>query len=257
MKREFLPIKDYPVYNDAVDHYMSESKVFNSASEQIRRTFWDRSSIASKLYELESSRIPSAEEKVKTIEDSFKDYKRKRIRTGHEEPSTMPEPILTDYYRARAQLTVLRGEAEELHKWLKEYADHDQSIEDSKVLAYGLQGVGRCHGTRASNPNLVDVLKEIDGQKCELSPEGVLYISDSRSCYNLMYVESYRRLCGEWHEQRRKAEEQNYKLLVEQYREQGLPAPRPAVKAPSKVAKSSLPKWPEWAKRYTTEPDEN
>ena len=254
MKRDFLPIKDYPVYNDAVDRFMRNSKIFNSGSEQVQRTFWDRSTIESKLYEIENSILPASEQNVKDIEEKFVENNRKRLRTGHEEYSTMPEPMLTDYYFLRAQLTVLRGEAEELQKWLKVYTDHDKEVEDSKVLEYGLRGHGVFHGTRATDPNLVDVLKEIDGQVCELTEDEVLIIRDDRSPYNGMLVSDYRRLAKEWQEQRRKAEDEAFKLLQEQYREQGLPAPKPPVKSPSRVSKSSFPKWPEWAtKKYVPE----
>jgi hypothetical protein len=69
-----------------------------------------------------------------------------------------------------------------------------------------------------------------------------------------MLVSDYRRLAKEWQEQRRKAEDEAFKLLQEQYREQGLPAPKPPVKSPSRVSKSSFPKWPEWAtKKYVPE----
>jgi len=253
MKREFLPVKDYPAYNQAVDIYMRNSKVYNSGSEQVQRTFWDRSTIESKLFELENNLIPASEQKVKDIEEKFAENNRKRLRTGHEEYSTMPEPMLTDYYRERAQITVSKGEVEELQKWLQVYTDHDQMVEDAKVLQYGLRGHGVFHGTRASNPALAETLKTIDNQFCELTEEGLLIIKDDRSPYNGMLVSDYRKLCKIWQEDRRKAEEQNYKLLVEQYREQGLSAPKPPVKAPTKVNKSSLPKWPQWAKKYVSE----
>lgn len=256
MKRdsEFLPIKDWPVYNSYVDLFMNNSKVYNSGSEQVQRTFWDRSTIESKLYEVTNSIIPANEQRVKDLEASFADLTRQKKRSGLEAPSTMPEPMLTDYYRARAQLTVLRGEAEELHKWLLVYTDHDKEVDDSKVLEYGLRGHGVFHGTRATDPNLVDVLKEIDGQRCELIDDEVLIIRDDRSPYSGMLVSDYRKLCKIWRDERRKAEEQAFKLLEEQYKEQGLPAPKPTVKAPTRVNKSSLLKWPDWAsKKYVSE----
>lgn len=254
MKRQFLPIASYPAYNEAVDLYMRNSKVYNSGSEQVQRTFWDRSSIESKIFEIENNLIPAVEQKVKDIENSFDDYKQKRIRTGHEEPTSMKPDMLREWYKTIARLTVYRGEVEELRKWLKEYSDHDQMIEDSKVLAYGLRGYGVFHGTRASNPTLVDVLKEIDGQRCELTDDEVLIIRDDRSPYNGMLVSDYRRLSREWLQERSKAEEQAFKLLQEQYEEQGLPVPKSPAKAPSRVNKSSLPKWPEWAtKKYVPE----
>lgn len=253
MKRDFLPIRDYPVYNSFVDRFMQNSKIFNSGSEQVQRTFWDRSTIESKLYEIENNLIPASEQKVKDIEEKFAENNRKRIRAGQDLLLTFPEPWLTGYYRARAQLTTLRGESEILQNWLKVYTDHDKEVEDSKVLEYGLRGHGVFHGTRASNPNLVDVLKEIDGQRCELTDDEVLIIRDIRSPYNGMLVSDYRKLCKIYQEERRKAEEQAFKLLQEQFAEQGLPAPKPPVKAPSRVNKANLPKWPEWAKRYVSE----
>jgi hypothetical protein len=242
MNRKFLPIKDYPLYNDTVDRLMLQSAVLNSGSDtrpSVHTIFWDETTVRGYLMEIEGDKdgqyFQSGEyytaKKVKVlvelkkIEDAFVRYKKRRLGEGYEEPTEMPNEMLNEYYTWQARLTVLEAESEFLHKKLKEYTDKKQSEDDNRVLAFGLQGHGKFHGIRASNPDLENVLREMDGQKIAFSAEGVLIISDSRSPYNGMAVFDYRKLCDEWRKDLTK----------------------------KKILRSFRPAWPTGAKNYLEE----
>ena len=230
----------------------------------LHSVFWDKASITSNLLEIIGNdegtylrrRVPTKAykplllQKIADLEASFVRYKKDRLRLGYEEPTVMPPDMLNKYYLLQAELTVLNEEVKELNKRLAEYKDLDDIEGNRNVLAYGLRGYGKCHGLKCGNPELVNILKEIDGQRCELTDEGLLII-DKRSPYSGMLVSDFRKLAKEWQIQRQKEEAERFKLLQEQYKEQGLPVPQePPVKSPSKVPMSSLPKWPEWAINY-------
>lgn len=270
MKRLYLPIDKYVTYNEAVTRLMVQSEILNQGSmfPNSRMSFFDREGILSKLLEIAGdgtghymkngqslmASIPTVQLQLKEIEKQFDEYKKMKVNQGYDPVTTMPINMLDKYYFLKAKITVLMEEESTLRKWEKSYTDEKQKEDDSKVLAWGLRGFGRSHGTRTSDPKLRDVLAEIDGQKCTLSPEGILYIDDPRTPYNFMYVSSFRKLCKEWQAQRCKEEEEAFKLFQEQCRNEGLPTPKPTVKSPSRVSKQSLPPFPVWAKRYV--PDE-
>ena len=239
MKRTFLPITNYPTYNDAVDTMMLDSSILNGGSDMINihSISWDRKNIEYHLMEREGDEegqfihegrksmalIPFIELKIKAIEDSFKKYKIDQVHQGYAEPSEMPIKMLNEYYTLHASKTVLQAEADELRKRLNEYKDKEQKIDDSMVLAYGPRLFGKLLDGR---------LHTIDGQNVtEIG--GTMVISDQRSPYYGLSVPDYRDLAIKWRMERKQG---------------GVFA-----KAPSKIAKSSLPPFPENAKNYFDE----
>jgi hypothetical protein len=252
MKRIFLPIAQYPVYNDAVDRFMMDSNILNGGSDRVtvHSTYWDRKNIEYHLQEREgddqgkfiyngvksTALIPFIEIKIKAIEDSYEKYKHDRIRSGYAEPTEMPIGILNELYLAKARLTVLFMEAEFLHKQLKEYKDKEEVDSDAMVLKYGL----RCHGKLRDG-----ILVLIDGQKVE-DIDGVMTICDSRSPYDQLPVPSYRALAKKWQEDRKVADKERLMQMQAKCKAEGLNIPKQLpVSSMRRVNPSTFPSWPE------------
>lgn len=268
MKREFAPRDKYPVYYDEIDKLMVNSQILNGGSMRINThtTLWDKENIKAQLLELCGEEdgyyllngklahavIPSLLKRLAEMEKRFEYYKETCKNEGRKMPETMPTDMLTDFYKIKARITVAEEEENMLRKQLQKFENKEIAKDDSRVLEYGLQCVATFHGTRAEDPRLMNVIKEIDGQTVKQTKDGYLVIDDSRSPYTGMLVSDYRKLAEQWREQVRQKEANAFKLLCESYKEQGLRIPAGAsVTGISPVPRSELPEFPKWAKKYS------
>lgn len=240
MKRTFLPIAKFAIYNNEVDKLMIESNILNGGSSGIPSAytiFWDRNNCLDELFKIEgdangkyiseNKTSPCLKSQVQKlldqIDSKFISYKESRVKQGYESPTEMPELMLTEFYRLHAKMTVLDAEADELRKRLKSFDESKKQEDDDKVLMYGPLGAGKLKD---------GILVRIDGQKVTESKDGIMVINDERSPYSGMSVVHYRRLCREY--QASKDHSGKY------------------VKALRRVSRERLPEWPEWAINYAT-----
>lgn len=258
----------YEAYTDFFMRYKVESNILNAGAQSRPSAYtvlWDKVNIENEILKrvgdskgkymqsgLENTAyIPFVEMQLNEIDRRFKTYQRKRLNMGYSETDEMPSDLLKEQLKKQARLDVIKSEVEVLNKKLKEYTDVIEKDEDERVLEYGLQGSGVFHGTKAKNPDLINVLKEMDGQRLELNADGLLIIKDKRSPYNGMSVADFRALCVVYKQMRREQDRAKLKRLQAEAREQGLPVPQqlPAHSL-KKVNKKSLPDWPEGVRNY-------
>jgi hypothetical protein len=264
MKRTYLPIADFSVYNNLVDDLLIHSSILNGGSEivpNLHSVIWTRDNLEGHLAEIEGNEngeylkngagavavIPYLQSKIREIEKRFTEYKDLQVKQGYSMPEVMPNQMLNEFYLLKAQLTVLQAEADELRKRLQVCKDEEQKEEDSKVLQYGLVGWASFH----TDPRLLNILKVIDGQRITLTEEGLLIINDKRSPYSGMAVADYRALCKTFYNQQQQKEKENFKQFQEQCKAEGKPIPRQEpARAPRKVSRASLPPWPAGVKNW-------
>jgi hypothetical protein len=264
MKRTYLPIADYKIYNDAVDLYMVQSNILNGGAETVpnsRTIIWTKDNLEGYLIEIVGNKdggylrngeygraaIPFIKLKIRELEEKYTDYQSRQVKEGYEMPEVMPQRMLDEYYQLQARLTVLQAEAEELRKRLQVYKDSEQKEDDSKVLQYGLVGWATFH----TDPRLLNILQQIDGQRITQTEEGLLIINDPRSPYSGMAVVEYRALCRVFFDQQRQKEKVKLKQVQEQCQLEQKPIPiHLGVQAPRKVSRASLPKWPSGVKNW-------
>jgi hypothetical protein len=262
MKRSFLPIKDYPVYNNHVDMLLLASKIFNGGSEKIpsiHTIFFDRKGIEYYILELEgdpetgklikdksvtSARIPAEKARLNEIEKQYEKYKYQRMQGGFEEPTEMPLELLNQWYLTHARLSVYTAELEECRKHLDEFTDKVDEESASKVLQWGLRGFSKLRDGQISL---------LDGQHCSMTDDGIMIIDDERSPYSGMACSDYRKLAKQWISERDDADRKKLLRVQQAAREKGETIPQALpTKSMVHVSINHLPKWPEWAKNFRT-----
>jgi hypothetical protein len=263
MKRQYLPIADYPVYNNAVDMYSIQSDILNGGgmAPGLHSILMTKDNMTGLLIELEGDKdgdfrrddeyeraaIPFIKGKLKELEKRFIEYQNSQVKQGYEEPCEMPQRMLDEFYTLQARLTVLIAESEELRKRLQVYKDKEQQEDDSKVLFYGLQGWATFH----TDPRLLNILQFIDRQRITQTEDGLLIINDNRSPYSGMSVADYRSLCKTYYEQQKIKEREKLKQVQEECRIEGNPIPNHlGAHALHRVSRESLIPWPDGVKNY-------
>jgi hypothetical protein len=259
-RKEYLPIAKYPVYNSTFDKLRLASRVLNTDTiPSISSILWDQQNIRTELNRLINEDLLSVKLKLKDIELKFLQYQQNRVNQGFEKPNTMPLDLQNEKYNIEAGEDVLLEEIEFLERQLKTYIDAKAKEDDSKVLDKGLVCSFRNHGIQADDPEMINVMKEIDGQNVSVHPKGFLYISDERSPYNGMAIADYRKLAKIWVQDRIKADDELLKLMQKEAKEKGEPLPRITGQSfnSRKVDRRNLPPYPSWAKNYSiNEPNE-
>ncbi len=265
-RKEYLPIgKDarFNVYHDMYDRLRLASQILNAGNRNVGIHFmiWDKVNVETQIRRMTGDEngqflekngnghlasIPAQEQRLADLEHQFQSFQRRKIREGHARPKDWPPDLLRQRLEAEARLDVLNEELEQLQKWLTHFTEPIQKAQDDHVLEYGL----RCSG-RLRNGGLA----EIDGQACGYIGD-VLCIIDEKSPYNSISITDYRKLSAEWLAERRKRDAEKLKLLQEQARAEGLSGPKSFASPVRKVDKSSLPKWPIWARNYVADPPE-
>lgn len=265
--------KEYQTYTDFYIRYKMSSRVLNPNDVPgMDSIFFDKENITTELLTRigdqhgkymrggseQTAYITYLELRLAEIDKRFKAYQKQRVNTGYPEPTEMPKELLKEKLNYQARLDVTDVEIEFLTKKLKAFTDAEENKTDGEVLEYGLLGNGRYHGTHATNPDLINVLKEIDGQRITQTSSGLLIINDLRSPYSGMSVTDYRELCAVWYQQDKIHRNRKLKALKARAKEEGLPVPSHlAARAPCKVSKSSLLTWPEGVRNWLEDPEED
>lgn len=265
VKRKYLPIEKYPVYNNLYNRLMLDSRILNGGSELIPSAFtelWDKRHLtetlkmyvgdASGFRENDGARqlalIPSCEMKLKQIEKRFEEYQLMRVNNGYARPKEMPLALQNEFYECEARLSILQGEKEVIENKLKQITDAAKKAEADLVLAFGLRCNANFHGigTSAYQPEVA--LAQIDNQIVSQLKDGTLFIDDPRSPYDGMDLPTYRKLAKQWVQSRIDEDNQLLERMQKEAKEQGLPKPYTTGKnLNSKINKASLPPFPSWA----------
>jgi hypothetical protein len=267
MKRLFIPSTKFPVYNNAVDRYMVESDILNGGNMKpnIHTVIMVRENMQGLLIELEGDNdgvfirdgnyeraaIPFIKTKIREIENKFTDYQDQQVKEGYEMSEVMPIQMLNEYYEHQARLTVRQAEADELRRRLQVYKDREQKEADSTFLQYGLRGIAHFWGFEAPDKSMINVLKEIDGQRITQTSDGLLIINDPRSPWSGISVCDYRVLVKAFFESERQRENEQLKKVQEQCKADGKAIPNHlGAHGMRKIRRESLPKWPEGVKNW-------
>lgn len=269
MKRKYLPIEKYPVYNGWVNKLQLESSILNGGSEKMisaYSTLWDKYNLEAELRVIVGdtdgfhtkengtksiSHIPFVQMRLKEINQAFKIYQRERQNKGYEKPTQMPKNLQDQFYEFEARFTVLHTEKETIETKLKQMKEAVQKTDDSKVLENGLKCGFHNHGLNAADPEMMNTMKEIDGQMVNQLRDGTLYIDDSRSPYDGLSVPDYRKLAKIWHSDRLKADTEMLAKMQIEAKENGLPRPAETGRNwCASVSLKSLPPFPDWATNH-------
>jgi hypothetical protein len=279
-RKEYLPLSNprYNVYHEAYDRGRLNSDVLNGGGRNpnIHSVLqWDRNTIKNRIFSLTGdekgcfdnpmpsvtirAEIPALKIKLAEFQQEFLNYQQTRVSMGYPRPKDdqWPPNLLTDRLTAEASLDVKNEELTVLQDWLEHYVETDTKSEDSLMLQFGLLSNCQLFGTRTENPDLIGTIKSIDMQAVSLTSEGLPYISDERSPYAGLLVSDYRTLAEHWRAARRAADQDRLVRMQEVARELGQPVPQELpFRSRRKVDIKSLPKFPDWAKNYKTNPPE-
>jgi hypothetical protein len=256
-RKEYLPIKEpkYRVYHQSYDRHRLDSPILNGGNSKpgLHTVFWDKKNLEGEAERIKEVTIPDIEKEIKYVIHQFKAHQQGRVNNGYEKPLEMPINMFEAKLRWEAALDVKIEELAEIEKKLANYTDQVVNESDELVLKFGLQGSGRFWGTRCEHIELMNVLKEIDGQECRLNKKGFLVIRDTRSPYNGMAVSDYRKLCAEWAQHAIEAENEKLQQLQKVAKDKGQPLPTqlPMNGVLKQVNRVNLPPVPKWAKIYT------
>ena len=260
MKRTFLPINDFPAYNNALNYLLVNSNILNTGNDlpSVHSEFWDKQNIIFHIAELQGDSdgnyihqgsklkalIPLTQVKIDVLKKKFEEIKKVKVKQGYAAPQIMSKEIMDEFYSLNARLTCHEAELEFLKKKLEEYTDKDQKEDDNLMLVYGLQAYCKLYE---------NILISIDGQKVS-EIDGIMVIDDKRSPYHGLAVEHFRELVKRYQADRKKANQEKLLRMQEEARSKGNFVPKQLpVKSPSRVSISSLPPYPMEYKNYLIE----
>lgn len=270
-RREYLPIGKRPMYDIYHSHFNRlrlDSQILNSGSEvpNTNTIIWDERNIEIQIliregddegyYYKEGFKTlalkPSILNDIKEVKEQFKRYQQKRINSGYECPKNVdenwPSVLLEKRLKLEAELDVVDEEIETLDLMVGKIHERKRQQEIKDVLKYGLKGNIKLWGFKAPKPEMIEVIKEIDGQEVRMH-NGILIILDDRSPYHGMSVIEYRKLCKEWKVTQDEINQKRLKQLQEIAKEEGRPIPQNlGVESPKRYTMKSLPPFPKWAK---------
>lgn len=251
----------FPLYDSYCDGFLMESVILNGGNDKritVNTIFWDKENCRKVLQEYRGdeqglwkrrgeetiAHIPNAKYELAQVEKAFVRYQTNRVNLGYAKSDEYPFELLDKKLYWEARLDVMDAEVEALEKKIASFVEKVEETDDSKVLAYGLQGSGKCWGSTAPSRNLTRVMKIIDGQNVYLTGDGLLIIKDSRSPYNGMALVDYRALCVQWQSDRKVQARAKLVQIQAECKSKGFPVPESFVFPFKKVDKKSLPPFP-------------
>lgn len=266
-RKEYSPGESYPVYNHEFNRLRMASQILNEEQHVTAHSiFLDRPTIESLLrsikgddngyyqkanYSKNRAFLPQLNDKLFDLQDRFDQINLDRINHGFLAFVKLPDDLQEQKYKLDAKVDITLEEIEFLELKLKVFTDKVQKRDDSAVLQRGLTCCSRNWGSLTKDPDLMNVMKEIDGQDVAMHPKGFLIIDDSRSPYDGMSLPDYRRLAKQFHADRRKADEDLLKRMQQEAKDNNDPKPFTTGRnLLCNISKSSLPAWPKWAKNW-------
>lgn len=254
-KRSDESVRDY---HDKYDKILISSRILNSdAVPNIGSFIADRKNIEIELMTLVgqengeyrrdkltyTASIPLYEQKLKDLEIKFEKINLERELNGLPTFEQYPTAMQRERLQLEAMLDVLLSEKAFLEERLKAFKKKESDERNSRMLKFGLRQNIQMRESKIS---------EIDGQKV-LYMDNIPVIAEDHSPYWGMSVADYRKLSNIWLENQKKAETERFLKTCEARKREGLPLPTMMKVSSSKaVDKSSLPPFPEWAKRLLT-----
>lgn len=205
--RRYKYIGKNPIYDSEFNRARIASKILNAGSIRpgLDTPFFDKGNCIGYLAELlgddkglyirngeiQMADIPNLKNRIKKIEQEFKNYQQNQINHGYDKPEQMPAEMEAEKFRLEARVDVMLEEVDFLQERLTKYEEEVEKSDLSKMLTNGPHGNGRLSG---------GILAEIDGQKIKVV-KGNLVIQDENSPYNGIAVIDYRKLiCEPWAE---------------------------------------------------------
>lgn len=258
----YQPRAKYPVYHDTFDKLMIKSKILNGGSETIPNVhtiLWDRQNLEVELYRIignENGRfkkgneshiayLPFVRMKLELLTKKFEEWSLKRKLSGYADFTQWPEDLLIQKYQIEAQEDLLIYEAEVIEKRISSIQEESEKEDESKLLIYGLRCNYHFWGTKAPRYEMINMMKDIDGQKVSMRDDELI-IQDERSPYNGLSVADYRELSKVWLAEQRRIDKEKLETEQRKCKEQGLPVPNTlSARSPKRVNLSSLPPFPE------------
>jgi hypothetical protein len=234
-----------------------ESNILNQESKpNVNSVLFDKTNIQTEIQKINNEKVrnslPDLQNQLDDLEQEFKYYQKERIGQGYEKPLSMTQEQLERKWEIEARIDIVTEEIEILQDKLKNINEKVVKESNANMLRYGLQCASRNHGLNQPNDKLINVMKEIDGQTVSMCPEGLLIITDEASPYNGMAVSDYRKLSKQWHADRLKKDEELLLKLQKEAKANGDPIPRATEQSFNRtVSKADLPKFPDWAKKYS------
>lgn len=189
--------------------------------------------------------LPFVRLKLSILESDFAKMQAAAKGMGKDPLTVMPHEMQSKHDALSVQLDILMEEQEALEKILKEFADKQEKEDESHLLEYGLKLSGHFWGSRATSPDLINVLSDLDGQKIVQDEDGLLIIDSGP--YRGMSVPDYRKLALKWQADRRAADKEKLLRMQEEARLLGKPQPIILPSSSRKIAPANLPPWPSYA----------
>ncbi len=261
--------KDNPIYVNAYKKYYIESQILNSTGHEIpsiHTVLYDKRNVEAAIFSLTGDAdgmikssygyeipalIPNLKQELQKIDKDFKDLNQNRWNQGRSPLKEMPPDLLLKKLDIQAALAVSQKELQTLKNREKEYTDIKKNEDDRKLLQYGLVCFSRNHGTGAADPDMMNVLAEIDGQVVG-QKNGLLIIEDNRSPYNGMSVIDYRKLAKEYTTKKQAVYYDLYKAHEQQMKLKGFSTIEVPGFGMHTVSRADLPPFPEWAVNHLT-----
>jgi hypothetical protein len=249
-------------YFEYFSNYQIRSVFLNSGNITLVNSstnFWDKTNLTAELAKYvgnskdlikidgvdQLARIPAAKLELDELEANFKRYQNNKRNQGFE-ITEYPSNVLDQKLKIEAMLDVMYMEVELIQKKLATFVDKVEAVDDSRVLAYGLQGSIKQIGGKVHS---------IDGQHVEMIDD-VNCISDPRSIYDGLSLVDYRELCSSFYQEQKRKAKEKLLLLQAECRERGIPVVQHCGASFTRVSRSNLPPFPDWAINHKTKKPE-
>jgi len=211
-KRRYPNTDEFTVYHSRFDLLRGQSSILN---EHKSRNFYnpnlaDKSELQSLLLRYqgvqsgdnkgyyyapddrhwERCKLLALKESITMIEKEWEAYRQRIVQEGRKRPEKMPSNLLIRLHEKQAEYDVAELECEEIQRRLKEFLKEEEKIHKSKVLKFGPHGQAKLAGGR---------IAILDGQRCGLSPEGVVVIIEKTSpFYGMSTVDYFEHIVTPW-----------------------------------------------------------
>jgi hypothetical protein len=234
-----------------------ESNILNQESKPtISSIFFDKTNIQTEIQKINSEKVknslPDLQNQLDDLEQEFKYYQKERIGQGYEKPLSMTQEQKEKKWNIEARIDIVSEELELLQDKLKNLNEKVVKESNANMLRWGLQCASKNHGLNQPNDKLIGQMAILDGQRVSMCPSGILIIDDEASPYNGMAVSDYRKLSKQWHADRLKKDDELLIILQKNAKLNGDPIPRATEQSFNRtVSKADLPKFPDWAKKYS------
>lgn len=229
-------IGDHPAYDKTYDEHKFSSTILRGQTKSIEESgvVYQLQTLEGlrKLHERWSNRLANDEKVFDSIEKEFHQYRQRLVNEGGKPPDQMPPHLVEKKLRAEALYDLTKLEITTLNKYIYQFEETEKKSNDDVVLKRGCVGALKIRG---------GIVSAVDGQNCEIDPEGTPRIRDSRSPYDSMHVRDYiSHVVHPW--------KKECARLLKERQERAHQENQPLCTI--KKERPPLPAWPEGVKKY-------